>query len=138
MKRRAAAGAYRGPVEATRQRRTIRFMQILLAVLGASLFVFAGYSWGRVAGFEAARRAGDIDAPRPPSTAQALVLLGLGVAAIGGAALLQESVPRLPQPSRLDRLVMALPTDEPKGPDSGEGLQKGVRPRRAGAGPTEE
>ncbi|HEX2240786.1 MAG TPA: hypothetical protein VHJ82_06575 [Actinomycetota bacterium] len=105
MKRGASGGAYRGPLQATRQRRTLRLMQVLLVVLGAALFVFAGYSWGRVAGFEAGRRAGDVDAPRPPSWAQSVVLAALGAGAVIGAGLLQQSVPRLPQPARLDELA---------------------------------
>src|SRR5688572_4168252 len=99
-------GAHRGPVEVTRQRRTIRFIQLLLVVTAAGLIAFAGYAYGRVDGYEAGQRAGEIDAPRPPSVVQTVVLVVLGAIALGGAALLQDGATvRIPTPARLDDLA---------------------------------
>jgi hypothetical protein len=99
-------GAHRGPVAHSRQRRTLRLMQILLAVAAAGLFVFAGYSWGRAAGFDAGRRAGDIDAPRRPGAFQVVVLVVLGAGALTGAWLLGgPDTVRMPTPARLDELT---------------------------------
>ena len=99
-------GAHRGPVEVTRQRRTIRFIQLLLVLTAAGLIAFAGYSFGRVHGYDAGQRANEIDAPRPPSVVQTVVLVVIGAIALGGAALLQDgSSVRIPTPARLDDLV---------------------------------
>ncbi len=90
----------------TRQRRTIRFVQTLLILAAVGLFVFSGYSFGRAAGYDAGRRAGDIDAPREPSTVQALVLVALGGVALGGGLLLSgDGSVRLPTPARLEELA---------------------------------
>ncbi len=105
-------------------------MQILLVAVGAALFVFAGFSWGRVVGFEDGRRAADLDTPRRPSWTQTLVLGALGAAAIAGAGLLQQSVPRLPRPGRLEELGGELRSD-----DSAERLQEGVSVGRARPSP---
>lgn len=89
-----------------RQRRTIRFVQGLLVLAALSLIAFAGYSYGRVDGYDAGKRADDLGAPRPPSVVQTVVLLAIGGIALGGAALLQDggSV-RVPTPARLDELA---------------------------------
>ena len=107
MKRAALGGAHRGPVAPTRQRRTIRFIQLLLVLFAAGLFVFAGYSFGRQAGYEDGRRAGEIDAPSEPSRIQAVVLVVLGGVALGGASLLGGAggAVRIPTPARLDDLA---------------------------------
>ena len=106
MKRAVTGGAHRGPVAPTRQRRTIRFVQILLILTAAALVAFAGYSYGRVDGFDSGKRAGEIDAPREPSTVQTVVLVILGGVAFGAALLLQErSAVRIPTPSKLDELA---------------------------------
>jgi hypothetical protein len=106
VKRAALGGAHRGPVAPTRQRRTIRFVQLLLVLFAVGLFVFAGYSFGREAGYEDGRRAGDIDAPSEPSVVQAVVLLVLGGVALGGASLLGAGgAVRIPTPARLDDLA---------------------------------
>lgn len=106
MKRAVTGGAHRGPVAPTRQRRTIRFVQILLLLTAAVLIAFAGYSYGRVDGYEAGRRSGEIDAPREPSATQPIVLVVLGGIAFGAAALLQErSTVRIPTPAKLDELT---------------------------------
>ncbi len=106
MKRAVTGGAHRGPVAPTRQRRTIRFVQILLVLTAAALLVFAGYSYGRVDGYEAGQRAEAIDAPREPSIVQPVVLVVLAGAAFGAALLLQErSSVRIPTPARLDELT---------------------------------
>jgi hypothetical protein len=89
-----------------RQRRTIRLVQLLLVAIAAGLFVFAGYSLGRVAGYEDGRRANRLDAPRRPSVVQTVVLLALGGAALGAAATLGAGgTPRIPTPARLEELV---------------------------------
>jgi formate hydrogenlyase subunit 3/multisubunit Na+/H+ antiporter MnhD subunit len=89
----------------TRQRRTIRLVQLLLVAIAAGLFVFAGYSLGRVAGYEDGRRAERLDAPRRPSAVQTVVLLALGGVALGAAAALGTGAPRVPTPARLEELV---------------------------------
>lgn len=99
-------GTHRGPVGLRRQRRTIRFVQIVLVVTAAGLLAFAGYALGRTSGFDAAQRAGDIDAPRRPSNVQTIVLGALGLAALAGALVLQgDGTVRVPTPARLEELV---------------------------------
>lgn len=99
-------GAHRGPVAPTRQRKTIRFVQLLLILTAAGLMAFAGYSYGRAAGYDAGTRAGEIDAPREPSRVQTVVLVVLGAVAFGAATMLQgDSTVRVPTPSRLDELA---------------------------------
>lgn len=106
MKRAITGGAHRGPVAPTRQRRTIRFVQILLLLTAAVLIAFAGYSYGRVDGYEAGQRSSEIDAPREPSAMQPIVLVVLGGIAFGAAVLLQErSAVRIPTPAKLDDLT---------------------------------
>ena len=105
MKRSMGGHSARGPVAPARQRRTIRLMQVLLVMAAVALLLFAGYSWGRVSGYDAGRRAEAIDAPRRPSGAQTAVLALLGGVALGGALLLQgDGSVRLPTPARLDEL----------------------------------
>jgi hypothetical protein len=99
-------GAHRGPVGLRRQRRTIRFVQILLIAAAAGLLMFAGYALGRTSGYDAGTKAGEMDAPRRPSSAQTVVLGVLGLAALGGAFLLQgDGTVRVPTPGRLEELV---------------------------------
>jgi hypothetical protein len=106
MKRSLGGGAHRGPVAHGRQRRTIRFVQILLVLLAAGMLVFAGYSAGRRSGYDAGTRAGSETPPQRPAAAQTVVLSILGLAALGGAVALQGSGGvRIPTPSRLDELA---------------------------------
>ncbi|HYP22789.1 MAG TPA: hypothetical protein VEV43_04380 [Actinomycetota bacterium] len=106
MKRTMTGGTHRGPLGLRRQRRTIRFVQIVLVATAAALLLFAGYAWGRSAGYDAGSRSGEIDAPREPSGAQTLVLGILGLAALGGAVILQgDGTVRIPTPARLDELA---------------------------------
>lgn len=99
-------GTHRGPVGLRRQRRTIRFVQILLVVTAAGLLMFAGYSWGRASGYDAGARAGEVGAPRRPSGMQTLVLGVLGLGALAGALALQgDGTVRVPTPARLEELV---------------------------------
>lgn len=99
-------GAYRGPVGVGRQRRTIRFVQILLALLAAGLLVFAGYSFGEKAGYEDGSRS--IDAPAEPSTSQGVVLVILGMGAIAACVGLQSGGGlRLLTPARLREMEEA-------------------------------
>lgn len=106
MKRAMGGGAHRGPVAPTRQRRTIRFVQILLLLIAAGLTGFAGYSYGRADGFDAGKRAEDIDAPREPGVAQTAVLIVLGASAFGAALILQDgSSVRIPTPARLEEFA---------------------------------
>lgn len=106
MKRAITGGAHRGPLAPTRQRRTLRFMQVLLVLVAVALLVFAGYSLGRVNGFDAGRRSSEVGGPAKPSAAETIVLLVLGAAALGGAIALQspEGV-RMPTPARLEELA---------------------------------
>lgn len=99
-------GTHRGPLGLRRQRRTIRFVQILLVLTAAGLLLFAGYALGRSSGFDAGTRAGEIDAPRAPSGVQTVVLGVLGFTALGGALLLQgDGTVRIPTPARLEELA---------------------------------
>lgn len=107
MKRQMGGGTYRGPLGLRRQRRTIRFTQILLILIAAGLLMFAGYSWGKAAGYDDGRRSEELGAPPRASTVQVLVLGALGVTSLLGALLLQggpETV-RIPTPKRLDELA---------------------------------
>ena len=106
MKRGMAGGAHRGPVALGRQRRTLRFIQILLILIAAGLLLFAGYALGRRAGFDDGRRAGEIDAPSQPGLAEVGVPALLGLAALGGVLALQgPGGLRMPTPARLDELA---------------------------------
>lgn len=105
MKRSMGGGAHRGPVAHSRQRRTIRFVQILLILLAAGLLAFAGYSVGKRSGYDAGRRADEAGPPRRPPTTQTIVLLVLGIGALGGAFALSGGGLRIPTPSRLDELA---------------------------------
>ncbi|HEX2058563.1 MAG TPA: hypothetical protein VHI71_09350 [Actinomycetota bacterium] len=106
MKRSMGGGTHRGPPGARRQRRTIRFVQLLLVVTAAALLLFAGYSWGRSSGYDAGVRAGEIDAPREPAAGQTIVLGILGLIALGGALVLQgDGTVRIPTPARLEELA---------------------------------
>jgi TRAP-type C4-dicarboxylate transport system permease small subunit len=90
-----------------RQRRTIRFVQVLLVLIAAGLLLTAGYSWGKSAGYEEGRRSAEIGASAPPSAIQIVVLITLGAGGLLGALLLQggpETV-RIPTPARLDELA---------------------------------
>lgn len=99
-------GTHRGPLGLRRQRRTIRFVQILLVLTAAGLLLFAGYAWGRSSGYDAGTRDGEIDAPGRPSSIQAIVLSLLGLSALGGALLLQgDGTVKIPTPARLDELA---------------------------------
>lgn len=99
-------GTHRGPLGLRRQRRTIRFVQVLLVLTAAGLLLFAGYAWGRSSGYDAGARSGEIDAPREPSGMQTVVLAALGLTALGGALLLQgDGTVRIPTPARLEELA---------------------------------
>ena len=106
MKRTMGGGTHRGPVGLRRQRRTIRFIQVLLVLTAAGLLGFAGYALGRTSGYEAGARTGAIDAPREPSNVQTLVLGALGLATLAGAFALQgDGTVKVPTPARLEELV---------------------------------
>ena len=99
-------GAHRGPVAPPRQRRTIRLVQILLVLVAAGLLAFAGYSYGRAAGFTEGRRVGEVGAPRKPGITQTVVLVVLGLGAFACAWLLQkDGIVRIPTPAKLDELA---------------------------------
>jgi hypothetical protein len=99
-------GTHRGPAAHGRQRRTIRFMQVLLVVIAAALFTFAGFTWGRAAGYDDGRRAQEIGGPTRPSGIQVVVLGALGAGALICAFLLGgPSGVRIPTPARLDELA---------------------------------
>lgn len=106
MKRSATGSAHRGPVAPQRQRRTIRLVQIILVVTAGALLMFAGYSYGRAAGYSDGRAAGTVDAPRPPSLVQTVVLVALGGIALGAAVTLNHGPGvRVPTPARLEALA---------------------------------
>ena len=78
---------------------------MLLVLLAAALLMFAGYSWGRSSGLEAAREADGLGAPRRPGVVQVVVLTVLGVGCLAAAVLLQGEGVRMPVPARLDELA---------------------------------
>ena len=88
MKRAATGGAHRGPVAPERQRRTIRFVQVLLVLIALGLIAFGAFSF------------------RERTATQAIALLVIGALA-GGAAYLLSDGPsvRVPTPARLDELA---------------------------------
>ena len=87
-------------------------MQGLLVLVAAGLLVFAGFSLGRAAGYEAARSADEFDLPPKAATTQAVVLGILGLGALAGALALQtDAGVRLLTPARLEQLE--------KGPEPG-------------------
>lgn len=84
-----AGGAHRGPVAPSRQRRTIRLIQVLLVGISGGLMMFAGYSLALDRGI-----------------AQVVVLMILGGIAIVAAGLLSDGPSvRIPTPARLDELA---------------------------------
>jgi hypothetical protein len=106
MKRQMTGGTGRGPSALGRQRRTIRIVQVLMALLAVGLFTFAGYNAGRASGFEDGRRAEAIDAPARPSASQTVALVVLGTTLLGAAFALQaRGGLRMPTPARLDELA---------------------------------
>lgn len=134
MKRAMTAGSHRGPVAPGRQRRTLRFVQILLVLTAGALIALAGYSYGRVAGYEDARRSDALDAPRRPSIVQPIVLVALGGVALGAAFLLQDprGGVRMPTPARLDEFAgraeqAAIEKAERSGPGPGDAPMDGER-----------
>ncbi|MEA2487891.1 MAG: hypothetical protein QOF16_1545 [Actinomycetota bacterium] len=98
-------GAHRGPLAPTRQRKTLRFMQGLLAVIAVALFVFAGFTLTRVWGSTRPNSA-ELGAPTKPSVIQPIVLILLGAGVLAGARALQspEGI-RMPTPARLEELA---------------------------------
>ena len=77
-------------------------VQIILVLLAAGLLMFAGYSLGRAKGYDDGRNADDLSAPRRPSTAQTVVLVVIGLGALGAAVALQApGGVRLLTPARL-------------------------------------
>jgi hypothetical protein len=106
MKRRLGGGNYRGPVGIVRQRRTIRFVQICLVLIAAGLLMLAGYSLGKVKGFDEGRAASRVGAPAAPSAAKSFVVAILGFGALSAAVLLQgQGGVKLPVPARLEELT---------------------------------
>ncbi len=106
MKRSLGGGSARGPVGPSRQRRAIRFVQILLIAIAAALLSFAGFAFGELRGYETGRRAGEVGAPRSPSIVQTVVLGVLGFGVLGAAVALQgRGGVRIPTPARLDELA---------------------------------
>jgi hypothetical protein len=106
MKRGMVGGTHRGPVAPSRQRRTLRLVQILLVLIAAGLLLFAGFAWGRSSGYDLGRRSNELGAPSKPSLAEVIVPSLLGLGALAGALLLQgpEGI-RMPTPARLDELA---------------------------------
>jgi hypothetical protein len=99
-------GNLRGPVGIVRQRRTIRFVQICLVLIAAALLMLAGYSLGRVKGFDQGRAASRVGTPAAPSPAKTVGIAILGLGALAAAVLLQgQGGVRLPVPARLEELT---------------------------------
>ena len=88
MKRQAIAGSHRGPVAPTRQRRTLRFVQLCFGAVGFGLIAFGAYSFAE------------------RTIPQAVVLVFTGVVSLGAAYLLSDGPSvRIPTPARLDELA---------------------------------
>jgi hypothetical protein len=106
MKRQAVAGTVRGPVAPTRQRRTLRLVQVLLVLVAAGLLMYAGYALGKAAGYEDGRTGDDLGGPSKPGIAETIVPGLLGLGALGAAIALQgPGGLRIPTPARLDELA---------------------------------
>ncbi len=130
MKRAVVGGTHRGPVGVERQRRTIRFVQLLLVGVAAALFMYAGYSFGRAAGFDAAQRADDLATPRRPSALQTAVLAILGGGSLFAAFRLQGSGVTVPTPARLDELAGRAESAAIERAEAAAGEGAGVPERR--------
>ena len=105
MKRGMGGGALRGPVAPTRQRRTIRFVQLLLILTAVAVFLFAGFVFARREGGSASPGP-DLRAPRHPSVVQPVALIVIGLVALGTARALSDGPSvRVPTPARLDELA---------------------------------
>lgn len=101
MKRALTGGSYRGPLGLRRQRRTIRFVQLLLIAIGTGLVVFAFVA---AAGMDERPDPGTL--ARAGSLAQPVVLGLLALVAWGAAWLLADGREvRIPTPARLDELA---------------------------------
>jgi hypothetical protein len=97
-----AGGAHRGPVGLQRQRRTIRFVQLIIVAVAAGLLLFAGYSLGQSSGYDRGTGADELGAPDKPAAAQTIILVILGLGALGAALAIQsEGGVRLLTPARL-------------------------------------
>ena len=106
MKRGMAGGAYRGPVAHSRQRRTLRLVQVLMVLVAAGLLLFAGYGLGKKVGYDDGRRSGELGAPAQTSTGEVVVPAGLALLFLAGAFYLQaQGGLRMPSPARLDELA---------------------------------
>jgi hypothetical protein len=106
MKRSMGGGAHRGPVALTRQRRTLRFVQALLVVLGVGLLFLAAYQWARSNDFDEPRASRAAGGPTAPSTGEVVALAVFGAGALGAAGLLQgPGGIRIPTPARLEELA---------------------------------
>lgn len=100
MKRGMAGGAYRGPVGLRRQKRTIRFVQILLALSALGVAVIAIATWPDGTSPQRGTLA------RATTLAQPLVLLVMaGALAIGAWLLTDGRDVRIPTPARLEELA---------------------------------
>ena len=111
-------------------------MQGLLVAMAAALLLFAGYSWGRSAGYDRGLAAGDIDAHSTPSTTQTVVLVSLGAGSLAGAFLLQrDGVPVVPTPAKLDTLAGRAEQAMIEKADSISAPSPGVKPKKASAPP---
>ncbi len=100
MKRGMAGGAHRGPIGLRRQKRTIRFVQILLALSAIAVAWFAFATWPD----------GTVPQPRTlahgATVAQPFVLIVIAGALGGGAWLLADGRDvRIPTPARLEELA---------------------------------
>ena len=101
MKRSLGGGALRGPLGLRRQRRTIRFVQILLVLIGAGFTAFAV-----IASAGVGRQPDPSTLARPATVGQPIVLGVMALAAWGAAWLLGDGRGvRIPTPARLDELA---------------------------------
>jgi hypothetical protein len=87
MKRAVTGGAHRGPVALRRQKRTIRFVQVLLVLVSGGLTAFAVSSWGE------------------ERTQTVVVLLLAAIGLVAAWSLSDGLDVRIPAPARLDELA---------------------------------
>lgn len=99
MKRSMGGGAFRGPVAHGRQKRTIRFMQLLFVLIAAGLVAYAIATLGSP---ETEPLGGSHD----PGVTQTVVLVILAAGSLAAAAALGgRAGVKIPTPARLEELV---------------------------------
>ena len=106
MKRQVTGGSHRGPVGLSRQRRTLRLVQVILVLVAAALLMYGGYALGKADGYDDGAKSDDLAGPSRPGLGETIVPALLGLGALGAALLLQgRGGVKMPSPARLDELA---------------------------------